>query len=135
MAIYYVDATGGNDDNTGLSAALAWKTIAKVNASTFNPGDSILFKRGEMWRETLVVPSSAAAAPITFGCYGSSGPAPVLNGAEVVGEWIQDPTTWYTQISPTPSGEMGTGVRNYRMAFPPGALRINGTKIRITVQA
>lgn len=85
MAIYYVDATGGNDDNTGLSAALAWKTIAKVNASTFNPGDSILFKRGEMWRETLVVPSSGtAAAPITFGCYGSSGPAPVLNGTAVI---------------------------------------------------
>ena len=37
-ASYYVDATNGNDSNSGLSASTAWKTIAKVNASRFNPG-------------------------------------------------------------------------------------------------
>ena len=42
-ATYYVDATNGNDINNGLSEARPWKTIAKVNASSFNPGDQILF--------------------------------------------------------------------------------------------
>ena len=37
-ATYYVDATNGNDGNTGLSESSAWKTIVKVNASRFNPG-------------------------------------------------------------------------------------------------
>jgi len=37
-ATYYVDATNGNDSNNGLSEATPWKTIAKVNASRFNPG-------------------------------------------------------------------------------------------------
>jgi hypothetical protein len=37
-ATYYVDATNGNDLNKGLSEATPWKTIAKVNASRFNPG-------------------------------------------------------------------------------------------------
>jgi hypothetical protein len=52
-ATYYVDATSGKDTNTGLSQTTAWKTIAKVNASRFEPGDQILFKRGEGWRECL----------------------------------------------------------------------------------
>ena len=37
-ATYYVDATNGNDSNTGLSEVTTWKTIAKTNASKFNPG-------------------------------------------------------------------------------------------------
>ena len=43
-ATYYVDATNGNDNNSGLSPSSAWKTIAKVNSSNFNPGAQILFK-------------------------------------------------------------------------------------------
>ena len=43
-ATYYVDATNGNDASNGLSEATPWKTVAKVNASSFNPGDQILLK-------------------------------------------------------------------------------------------
>ena len=52
---YYVDATGGNDANTGTSAAFAWKTLQKVNASTFASGDIVLFKRGEVFYGSLIV--------------------------------------------------------------------------------
>ena len=38
-ATYYVDATNGNDANNGTSELTSWKTIAKVDASRFNPGD------------------------------------------------------------------------------------------------
>src|SRR4030042_5386144 len=34
LATNYVDATNGNNSNNGLSMSSAWKTIAKVNAST-----------------------------------------------------------------------------------------------------
>ena len=74
-----MDATNGNDGNTGLSESTAWKTIAKVNASKFNPGDQILFKRGGSWSENLTFPSSGSAGnPITVGAYGS-GNAPIIN--------------------------------------------------------
>ena len=56
-ATFYVD-TAGNDTNDGLSTAAAWKTVAKVNGSTFAAGDQILFKRGGVWNESLVPPSS-----------------------------------------------------------------------------
>ena len=86
-ATYYVDATNGNDGYDGLSEAIPWKTIAKVNGSKFNPGDQILFKRGEIWREQLTVPSSGTAgAPITFGAYGT-GADPIINGADLVTPW------------------------------------------------
>ena len=59
-ATNYVDATNGNDGNNGFSMSSAWKTIAKVSASNFNPGGQILFKQAEVWREQLVPPSSRA---------------------------------------------------------------------------
>ena len=83
-ATYYVDSRAGNDANSGLSASSAWQTIAKVNSSTFKPGDSILFESGDIWREQLIVPSSGAAGnPITFGAYGA-GAKPVISGANVI---------------------------------------------------
>jgi hypothetical protein len=48
-AMYYVDATDGNDANSGLSPRLAWKSLTKVNETTFLAGDKILFKRGTQY--------------------------------------------------------------------------------------
>ena len=79
---YYVDAQNGQDNNNGLSEVTAWKTIAKVNSSTFQPTDQILFKRGEIWRETLLVPSSGTSGrPIVFSAYGS-GNKPTIVGSD-----------------------------------------------------
>jgi len=84
---YYVDATGGDDDNVGTSEPTAWKTLGKVNASSFKPGDAILFRRGRQWREELVVPSSGLpGSPIVFGSYGI-GDKPLISGAGLVQNW------------------------------------------------
>ena len=81
-ATYYVDATNGNNNNNGLSILFPWQNIAKVNNSQFLPGDNILLKRGEIWRETLVVTSSGAPGQsITYGAYGS-GNKPEISGDE-----------------------------------------------------
>ncbi len=69
---YYVNASGGNDGNTGRSTSLPWRTIGKVNATSFVAGDRIFFGRGGIWRETLTPRTSGAAgSPISFGAYGS----------------------------------------------------------------
>jgi len=87
VSIYYVNATDGDDAKDGKSEANAWKTIAKVNNSSFNPGDSILFKRGEVWRTPLTVPSSGSSGnPITFGAYGT-GAKPIINASTVYSSW------------------------------------------------
>lgn len=84
---YYVDQAGGKDANPGTSTGKAWKTISKVNRSSFSAGDSILFKRGGTWKEILAPPSSGAHGnPITFGAYGS-GNAPILTGRGTLTGW------------------------------------------------
>jgi len=84
---YYIDPSNGNDSNNGTSQGTAWKTISKVNLSSLNPGDNVLFKRGEILRETLIVPSSGSSGkPITFGAYGS-GNMPVISGFDLITGW------------------------------------------------
>jgi parallel beta-helix repeat protein len=86
-ATYYVDATNGNDSNDGLSQDTVWKTINKVNSETLYKGDSVLFKRGEEWREMLNISSSGTEGNlITFDAYGT-GSNPVINPTEVVSNW------------------------------------------------
>ena len=91
--VYYVDAAGGSDSNPGTSEGAPWKSVAKVNATGLAPGDSVLFKKGCVWRETLVLGSSGAEdAPITIGAYGE-GSKPILKGSRASDEdgceWVQ----------------------------------------------
>ena len=46
---YYVDSTIGDDSNSGTSPETPWKTLDKVTATTFLPGDTILLKSGSIW--------------------------------------------------------------------------------------
>ncbi len=68
---YYVSPTG-NDANAGTSAGAAWQTLAKVNAQTFAPGDTISFEGGQTFSGTLTVTSSGSPGnPITYTSYGT----------------------------------------------------------------
>ena len=89
---YYVSNTG-NDALDGLSPLNAWRTIAKVNATSFVPGDRIGLKAGNMWREILTVPSNGGVgSPIVIGKYGS-GAKPILNGSNVITGWTPENIT------------------------------------------
>jgi hypothetical protein len=80
---YYV-SNSGNDSNDGLTPATAWQTLSKVNASSFNAGDSILLKRGDSWNERLTLTSSGSAGnPIVIGAYGN-GNKPIITGFQTV---------------------------------------------------
>lgn len=82
---YYVSSTTGNDANTGIDAAHAWKTLDKVNATFFYQGDSILFKSGDEFIGQLRIKSSGSREyPIFYGQYGV-GNFPVINGSTALG--------------------------------------------------
>jgi parallel beta helix pectate lyase-like protein len=71
---YYVDAAAGNDANSGTSAEMPWKTLNKVNATTFQPGDAIFLKAGSVWDGQLWPKGSGAAGrPIRIEKYGTGG--------------------------------------------------------------
>jgi hypothetical protein len=77
---YYIDASNGNDSNSGTSPQQAWQTIGKVNGFALLPGDSVLFKRGEVFRGNLVPGSGSVLGNITYCDYGK-GSKPKLLGS------------------------------------------------------
>ena len=85
MATYYVDATNGDDGDTGLSAELAWQTLARVNTEVLVPDDFVLLKRGEVWtgEQLAIAESGTAGHSITFGVYGT-GVNPIIDGDHTV---------------------------------------------------
>jgi len=112
---YYVDVVSGNDSNNGTSTSTPWRTIAHVNSWAFNPGDSILFRAGDIWREQLNIKHSGSeGSPITFGSYeisaqrgrgnrASPDDAPIISGADLGTGWAST-----TTISPPNSSSSVT---------------------------
>ncbi len=88
-AVNYYISSAGNDSNDGLSQATPWLSITKVNSmmNTFNPGDQILFRKGDTFFGTILVTRSGAAGnEIVFGSYGT-GNLPVISGKKAVTGW------------------------------------------------
>ncbi len=89
-AIYYVDASEGNDSNSGTSSAQAWKSLSKVTNSTFSPGDSVLLKRSEKWTESLSLYSSGSENnPINLMAY-DTGDEPIVRDITIPGWPLQN---------------------------------------------
>ncbi|MBU1538070.1 hypothetical protein KKF84_22350, partial [Myxococcota bacterium] len=116
--VYFV-ANDGDDANDGLDGtpAHAWRTIAHVNEQSFSPGDAVLFKRGDEWRESLLISSSGTAeAHITFGAYGE-GPRPRILGSERATSWTAvtgETNIWRSEtVLAAPRQREGNSVTNH----------------------
>src|SRR5437667_12668275 len=78
-AHYFVNCASGNDGATGREAASAWRTLEKINQTSFPPGDLIQLKRGTTCPGMLWPKGSGAfASPIVIGAYGT-GALPVVD--------------------------------------------------------
>lgn len=107
--VFYVDAINGDDSRPGYPEDSSWQTVSKVNSETFDPGDQILFNKGDTWNTTeentgLSIPSSGTNGnQITFGAYGT-GNKPILTGRDsIIGwdsasVWTQSGDAWYKEI-------------------------------------
>lgn len=74
---YFVSADG-SDANDGTSPRSAWQSLEKVNAAGLRPGDSVSFRRGDIFSGGLTVRASGTARQgITLNAYGS-GQLPVV---------------------------------------------------------
>jgi hypothetical protein len=96
---YYI-SNSGNDVSNGLSGNTAWRTITKVNNTYFKPGSQVLFKCGDVWRETLTIPSSGDASNyITFGSYGTGNKPRILGSVQGI-NWTEVSTNkWKSDTS------------------------------------
>lgn len=78
-ATYYV-REGGSNSASGTSDVTAWLNVTKVNSTVFQPGDVILFKRGNTFPGARLTVSSSGAEgnPIRIGAY-DDGAKPVID--------------------------------------------------------
>ena len=96
---YYIDSRSGRDANSGTSPALPWQSLDKVNATTFRPGDRILFRSGSAWRGQLWPKGSGTQdRPITVGMYGG-GVKPIFNGDGLLEDTLLLKNQEYWEIS------------------------------------
>ena len=91
----YFVSPSGNDAASGLSIAQAWKSLDKVNATVFQPGDKILFEGGKTWYGQLDLKGSGTAeAPILLASYGEGRPVINLGRAEGAGILLHNHGGW-----------------------------------------
>src|SRR3989339_129340 len=95
---YYVSNTG-LDTNNGISESTPWQSISKINATTFSPGDSILFKKGDTFYGSITVSQSGTVGnPITFSSYGTSNEKPVITGFTTISGWTDEGGGIYSKV-------------------------------------
>ena len=119
---YYISSSTGNDANDGLTPETAWRTLYMVygHCMNFEPGDSILLKRGDVWRNKMMIwDNGSEAEPIVIASYGE-GTKPILYGHAVPTPWT--PVEGHPGVYSAPI-EMGTiwapvyddGIRYYEV--------------------
>lgn len=119
--IYYVDFSNGNNSNSGLSEILPWKTLSKVSSITFNEGDTIKLKCGEVWNESVQLwGQGSESEPITLTYYGTgnkpkirSNAYSVVSGTNIGGWKIQGIAVECTTTEIMTGSNRNTGISFY----------------------
>ncbi len=80
VSTFYVSYSSGDDNNEGTSITTPWKTLSRVNTTTFNAGDKILLKCGDTWTGETLIPKGDGTneSMIEIGSYGT-GSKPVIS--------------------------------------------------------
>jgi hypothetical protein len=115
---YYV-ASNGSDTNDGISSAAPFQSLVKVSGLNLQPGDQVLFRRGDTFRGQLrLIRSGTAGNPIVLDGYGTGNP-PVLSGSVPVTGWTPVGGNLWQATLPA-AGAMVTGLYSNGVALPLG---------------
>ncbi len=96
----YYFSNAGDNNNSGISKNNPWKDINKLDAIALNPGDKILFHRGDTFTGNLNLGQSGTKQnPITIASYGE-GEKPVLKGCVTIHDYKKDTNNLVTFKSP-----------------------------------
>ena len=80
---YYISSVSGNDTFIGTNPNQPWQSLSQINATKFQPGDSVLFHSGETWRGQLIPQSGKFNAPVTYSFYGQGNLPQILGSVDV----------------------------------------------------
>jgi parallel beta-helix repeat protein len=119
-ATYYISASDGDDSRTVLQAqspATPWRSLDKVNSffPNLQPGDSVLFKRGDTFYGVLTISRSGTAAdPIVLSAYGTGG-KPVISGLTTLSSWVSKGGGIYESATALPNTALNMVVINGKL--------------------
>ena len=131
---YYFSTSLGSDSYTSTQAqstATPWKSITKLNAifSTLVAGDSILFKRGDIFYGTIITNKSGASGnPIVISAYGT-GTKPVISGFTTLSSWSDVGNGVYQAAAPAADSDLNMVTLNnipQAVGRYPNATDVNG---------
>lgn len=131
---YYFSTEFGNDSRSFVQAQnplTPWKTIDKLNTilSSIQAGDSILFKRGEVFYGGVKLFNlNTGLTPIVFSSYGD-GTQPVISGLKTLSGWTQLGNGIYESSIPINSSDVNMVIingTNYAMGRYPNEDANNG---------
>src|ERR1700748_20808 len=89
---YYFSSSSGDDSRSASQAqqsATPWKSLSKLNQvfPQLKPGDSVLFKRGDVFYGSIVAGQSGTSGnPIVLAAYGQGGDA-IISGFSRLSGW------------------------------------------------
>ncbi len=100
-------SSSGNDNYSLIQAqnpATPWRSLEKLNSimSILEPGDSVLFRRGDVFVGTITVTKSGSESkPIVFAAYGNKNkPDPEINGRMNISQWSKtEKNIWVADAS------------------------------------
>ena len=81
---YYV-STEGDDQNNGLTPQTPWCTLERVSKAELAAGDGVLFRRGDLFRGTVIAHSG-----VSYGAYGIGEKPRIYSGDRD----LADPALW-----------------------------------------
>jgi hypothetical protein len=92
---HYLDCTAGSDAADSHSLQTAWRTVDKANSYTFQPGDSLLLRRGSRCDGMLWPKGSGTEqAPIHLGAYGQGALPVIVGGSDSAGLRLSNQQYW-----------------------------------------
>lgn len=112
---YYLDSTVGMTDGDGLSEGHAFDSLDDVNALTFQPGDTLLIKRGTSYQGTLWPKGSGEPGhPIVIDVYGT-GEKPLIDAAGAA--FTPQRANWQGPFTGADGQQIGAAVYLYNQSW------------------
>jgi hypothetical protein len=95
QSMHYLDCGAGNDAADALTPQTAWRSLEKASSFTFQPGDSLLLRRGARC-EGMLWPkgSGKESEPIHLGAYGQGALPVIAGGGESAGLRLHNQQYW-----------------------------------------
>jgi hypothetical protein len=92
---HYLDCIAGSDAADSLTPQTAWRTVDKANSYTFQPGDSLLLRRGSRCAGMLWPKGSGTEqASIHLGAYGQGALPAIVGGSDAAGLRLSNQQYW-----------------------------------------